>query len=943
MNEIEYLGEHLWVGTVGHLSIIMGFVASLFTAFTYYRCTQTRGTELSEGWRTLGRIGWMVHSVCVFSLFGVILYAMSQYYYEYQYVQAHVSDDLPMRYILSAFWEGQEGSFMLWMIWHAVLGMFVWRRDYKWESPVLAVVVLINAVIFSMLLGLYIDFGDTVFKIGANPTLLLRNVLELPLFMNADYTSLITGNGLNPLLQNYWMTIHPPMLFLGFASTAFPFAFAIAGLWTGDHKGWLKPATNWSLFSAGVLGTGILMGAIWAYEALSFGGYWAWDPVENASLVPWMLLVAGVHTHLIARNSGYAIRSTYLFYILTFVFILYSTYLTRSGVLGETSVHAFTEMGLGYQLVFFVLFFLLLGIVLYIYRYKSIPAPEREENIKSREFWMFIGSLVLMFGGFLIISSTSLPVFNKIATYFNEDYIGRVIEDPIEHFNKFQLWIAVFISILSSVAIYLRYGSKQRKWSRITKHILIAAVIAAVLTYLLTFWISYKGAWQYTLLTFFGLFAMVANVDYIFTQTKNDIRLSSSAVAHFGFGAMMLGIITSGLNQSFISNNPFVFGESMDDVSRKRSIVLIKGEPLYSEGHFITWQSDTLIANMRHYDINFKKIDEERNVLEEWNLRPNAVYANDFSKISAFNPDTRHKWHEDIFTCILNLSPPMMSQEQLKEMEDTLVYNTYYASVGDTIRGVENDIVIERLSYEPSHPEYNPEDNDFGVSLVTSFYNRESKKDSTVETSLGLRGPLVYKYPEKIESFGVRVRPADTLMNMIFPAETDLVYMPYKTTQGSSFTVDGTTIELVELNNKPAKSSYKPEDGDIAIEARLKVTRDGISYPATPTYVIRGNIPMSIKHYIPQTGTHIRFSNIDPINETFGFKVAQQSTELPPLAIEVAEKVTRSDLLLLEAKIFPGINIFWSGTIMMMMGFLMAWLLRVFYKSDRDRKQKKES
>ncbi|MDC1075136.1 cytochrome c biogenesis protein CcsA, partial [Gammaproteobacteria bacterium] len=465
-----------------------------------------------------------------------------------------------MRYILSAFWEGQEGSFMLWMIWHAVLGMFVWRRDYKWESPVLAVVVLINAVIFSMLLGLYIDFGDTVFKIGANPTLLLRNVLELPLFMNADYTSLITGNGLNPLLQNYWMTIHPPMLFLGFASTAFPFAFAIAGLWTGDHKGWLKPATNWSLFSAGVLGTGILMGAIWAYEALSFGGYWAWDPVENASLVPWMLLVAGVHTHLIARNSGYAIRSTYLFYILTFVFILYSTYLTRSGVLGETSVHAFTEMGLGYQLVFFVLFFLLLGIFLYIYRYKSIPAPEREENIKSREFWMFIGSLVLMFGGFLIISSTSLPVFNKIATYFNEDYIGRVIEDPIEHFNKFQLWIAVFISILSSVAIYLRYGSKQRKWSRITKHILIAAVIAAVLTYLLTFWISYKGAWQYTLLTFFGLFAMVANVDYIFTQTKNDIRLSSSAVAHFGFGAMMLGIITSGLNQSFISNNPFVFG-----------------------------------------------------------------------------------------------------------------------------------------------------------------------------------------------------------------------------------------------------------------------------------------------------------------------------------------------------------------------------------------------
>ena len=935
MNEIQYLGEHLWVGTVGHLSIILGFVASLFTAFAYCKATNNNDLENTANWKSLGRIGWAIHGVCVFALFGVILYAMSQFYYEYQYVQAHVSDDLPMRYILSAFWEGQEGSFMLWMMWHAVLGTFIWKKDTKWEAPVLSVVVLINAVIFTMLLGIHVGFGDTIVKIGANPTLLLRNVLDLPLFANADYTSLITGNGLNPLLQNYWMTIHPPMLFMGFASTAFPFAFAIAGLWTNDHKGWLKPAQGWAFFSAGVLGTGILMGAIWAYEALSFGGYWAWDPVENASLVPWMLLVAGTHTHLIARKSGYAIRSTYLFYILTFAFILYSTYLTRSGVLGETSVHAFTEMGLGYQLIFFVVFFLLLGLIPYFLKYKSIPAPEKEESIKSREFWMFIGSLVLMFGGLLIISSTSLPVFNKIATLFNEDYVGRVIEDPIEHFNKFQLWIAVFMSIIASVAIFLRYGSKQRKWSKIARHIGIAFVASALLTYVLTFWISYKGAWQYVAFTFFGVFAMVANVDYLFTQTKGDIKLASSAVSHFGFGAMMLGIITSGLNQSFISNNPFVFGEAMDDESRKRSIVLIKGEPLYSEGHFITWESDTLIANTRHYDINFKKIDEDRNVLDEWTLTPNSVYANDFSKISAFNPDTRHRFHEDIFTCILNLSPPMMSQEQLKEMEDTIVYNTYYANVGDTIRGIDNDIVVERISYNPDHPEYDPAENDFGVSLVTSFYNREAKKDSTVETALGLRGPLVYKYPEKIESFGVRVRPADTLMSMMFPIENNLEYKNYTTTQGGKFEIDGTTIELVELNNKPAKSSYQPEEGDIAIEARLKVTRDGVSYPATPIYVIRGNLPMSIKHYIPQTGTHIRFSSIDPVKETFGFKVAQQSTDLPPLAIEVAEQVTRSDLLLLEAKIFPGISIFWSGTIMMMCGLLMAWLLRIRSKKEK--------
>ena len=115
------------------------------------------------------------------------------------------------------------------------------------------------------------------------------------------------------------------------------------------------------------------MGGAWAYEALTFGGYWAWDPVENMSLVPWLIMVAGVHANLIARSTGRAIKSTFIYYALSFVLILYSTYLTRSGVLGDTSVHAFTEMGLEPQLIFLVLFFLVLSTVLYFLRQKDIP------------------------------------------------------------------------------------------------------------------------------------------------------------------------------------------------------------------------------------------------------------------------------------------------------------------------------------------------------------------------------------------------------------------------------------------------------------------------------------------------------------------------------------------------------------------------------------------
>jgi cytochrome c biogenesis factor len=168
--------------------------------------------------------------------------------------------------------------------------------------------------------------------------MLVREIFqEAPIFQRADYLSIPQmqdGQSLNSLLQNYWMVIHPPVLFLGFSSTLIPFAFAFSGLWKKEYGSWTKTALPWTLFSCCVLGTGIMMGAAWAYESLTFGGYWAWDPVENASLVPWLVLIAGLHTQVIYNSTGHSLRATYLFLILGFTLILYSTFLTRSGVLG---------------------------------------------------------------------------------------------------------------------------------------------------------------------------------------------------------------------------------------------------------------------------------------------------------------------------------------------------------------------------------------------------------------------------------------------------------------------------------------------------------------------------------------------------------------------------------------------------------------------------------
>src|SRR5690606_3474489 len=149
------------------------------------------------------------------------------------------------------------------------------------------------------------------FHIGSTPFDLLRDRIQAPIFSRPDYLKFIKdGNGLNPLLQNYWMVIHPPELFLGFALTTIPFAYTIAALWSGKYKEWIKPTLRWSLVTGAILITGISMGGAWAYESLNFGGYWAWDPVENASFVPWLVVIAALHTLLVFKATGRSLKIT---------------------------------------------------------------------------------------------------------------------------------------------------------------------------------------------------------------------------------------------------------------------------------------------------------------------------------------------------------------------------------------------------------------------------------------------------------------------------------------------------------------------------------------------------------------------------------------------------------------------------------------------------------
>ncbi len=918
---MEYIGEHLLPGKLGHLFVVLSFVAALLSTFAYFFATQRRRKPDSEGWRNLGRFGFLLHGIAVAGIIGSLFYILNGKMYEYQYAWSNISDDLPSRYIFSAFWKEQQGSFLLWSFWHVVLGIVLILRSGKWETPVLTVVALAETVIASMILGLY--FGD--FRLGASPFDLLRDTMDAPIFAQADYLTKIKGNGLNPLLQNYWMTIHPPTLFLGFASTVVPFGFAIAGLWLREHKEWLKPALKWALFSGAILGTGILMGGAWAYEALSFAGYWAWDPVENTSLVPWLVMVAGIHTNLVARTTGYSIRSTYGFYLMSFILILYSTYLTRSGILGDTSAHAFTEMGLGFQLVIFIAAFSALSLALWVKRYREVPDVKGEESAVSREFWMFIGSLVLFFSALLITGATSLPVVNKL---FGTDY---TLKDPIEHHNRYQLWIAVFIGLLTAIGQFMRYS--ERNWASNMKkfalHMGIAAAGAGILTVLNAQWINVK-AWQLYTLLFAAMFTVTANADYMFSILKGNLKLAGSAVSHFGFGVLILGIMSTGLGKTWVSSNAFAMDgliEGMGMEGLNKNVILMKDAPIPIRGLEATYLRDTLVRQTRSFEVQFKQLDQNGNPTgEAFTLTPNVMYDRQFTKVVANNPSTKHYWNRDIFTLVPALPKAESDPEYAKQQEDSLKYDQYTAVAGDTIFTKSHYLVVEGLTKQPTHADYQPEKGDLAFGLKLRVYSLDDPKSYSAEPMFYLRmGKGAFTLPAVINQLKMKIRLSEAAMEQIFKLENGLKYTTFPVKKDGDFTFQGYKIHLLGPETNVKHPAYVPEEGDITVGAHLEITApDGRTATATPVYLIRQNQPFSLKDEAPQFGLHFRFEKIDPKEGVLSIGVAQAGPEMSKIPVEIAENVSRSDYIVLEAIVFPGINLVWIGSIMMLIGLAIS-------------------
>lgn len=598
------------VGNVGHMFVIISFVAALMAAFSFFKAAVQQDLAAEKEWLRNGRTAFYIHALAVFGVVGTLFYIIYNHMFEYHYAWSHSSTRLPVHYMISSFWEGQEGSFLLWMFWHAILGLIIIATNRYWEASVMAVFSAVQFILSSMILGVVIG---SFWKLGSSPFILLRDAIDAPIFQQQPDFIPEDGTGLNPLLQNYWMVIHPPTLFLGFALTVVPFAYAVAGLWKKKYREWVRPALPWALVGAAVLGLGILMGGYWAYETLNFGGYWNWDPVENAVYVPWLFLIASIHTMISFRKSNTALKASLILVILMYLLILYSTFLTRSGILGEASVHSFTDLGLSGQLLFYLMFFVILAVVLLIWRWKELPTTEKEASTYSREFWLFIGALLLCLMGFQVIFSTSFPVINKIVELFGG--VSNLAPLDPEEYSGAQLWFAAGVAILSGIGQFFWW--KKMKKGQLWQELMAPVIITLILTTLIMV-IGDINRLSYILLLLAAVFTVVANGKILWTVWKSNPKLSGGAITHIGVGLMLIGILfSSGYSRVVSLNNTgLLISREMSDEFNRENLLLFLNEPRTMNNYEIEYRGERLEPSRGDGYIPVSKVDR----IDEFNV-----------------------------------------------------------------------------------------------------------------------------------------------------------------------------------------------------------------------------------------------------------------------------------------------------------------------------------
>jgi len=463
------------------------------------------------------------------------LFAVSDF--SIKYIAAHSNRDLPIYFKVSSIWGGQEGSLLFWgwllTVYSALVIIQNWRKHSAMMPYVTAVLMTTSLFFTTMHLFAVNPFNQTV--------ILQAQTSPIP-FVPAD------GSGLNPLLQDAYMVIHPPMLYLGFVGFAVPFAFAMAAMFTkqlGDT--WIRTTRRWTMVAWMFLSVGILLGGKWAYHELGWGGFWGWDPVENASLMPWLIGTAFLHSVMVQEKKGMLKVWNMVLVILTYIMSIFGTFLTRSGVVN--SVHAFAQSPIGGYFAAFLIVALSGALYLLFDRLPYLKSENQMESVISRESSFMFNNLVLLAACFAVFWGTMFPVISEAVK-------GVKITVSAPFFNKVNVPIAIFLMFLTGVGPLLAW--RKASTNSLKRNFLMPGVLAlatGVVLYLRG--VQHFYAWLSLVMSTFVTITIVREfykgararsvgtgenfVEAVVNLTLRNTRRYGGYVVHFAFVLLFIG------------------------------------------------------------------------------------------------------------------------------------------------------------------------------------------------------------------------------------------------------------------------------------------------------------------------------------------------------------------------------------------------------------------
>ena len=784
------------VATIGNLLLSGAFVASIAAMVLYALSSWKDNKDLER----ISHWLWGTKGVLLLLSSGVLVYLIMTHRFEYYYVWNYTSLDLETQYLFSAFYGGQEGSFMLWILCSFIvgLGLIKWTRK-PYRAPVMFVMTLTQFFLLSMVVGWDLRFTE----IGASPFRTIAQEMPNAPFIqaNPDFVP-ADGTGLNDLLKSPWMMIHPPIIFVGFAMMTVPFAFAIASLWTKTYHDWIRPALPWTLAANLSLLTAIFLGGYWAYETLSFGGYWAWDPVENASLVPWLIGTAGIHAMIIQRKSSRAHKASLFFAILAYCSIIYQTFLTRSGVLAEQSVHSFVDLGLYGQLLTFIVVMVVIGVGFYLYRFKELPSPQEDSKFLSREFMTFAGSMLLMILGFVIIIGTSSPILGRL-------FVENPTPPEIQFYNDWSMPIVIIMAFATVVAQALFW--KRHTWESLAGAMITPLLLTSIAT-VATIILGDVRNIYYMVYIFAGWFAVIGNAAIMFSLIKKNPKLIGGTVTHIGFGVLLLGIIASSvyteplLDQRTASYNARVAaGEVYDEegfpVTQPVEMfeLEIDQPKLINEKYMVTYEgyevSDSPRPEQQTYRLRFEPIDGGRTFFMEPHVYPMLTSSTRESIEWSVEPHVRTGLTSDIYLYVAGSRYVEQRNEEvarrsgsngLVALGDDGVPETQTIELGREESVQAGPYTFTFTDFAPASEAHLPENTQIGIRASIRILHEPTGRAYDVEPLFAVYtdegASYTYSPPLEVERWGMQV-----MFSRIHP-ETDSIEL----------TVDGLNEEFEE-------------------------------------------------------------------------------------------------------------------------------------------------